>query len=60
MTESNIDRKAACSVKSAPVPLEVSCPGCSTEIEIWSDETETTCGNCGSTVYTLDGNTAAQ
>jgi len=51
MTARKFEEKPACSVKSAPAPVEVPCPDCGTENEIWSDETGTTCSQCGSLVH---------
>lgn len=50
MTDRRLEERPACSVKSAPFPIEVSCPDCGLEMEIWSDETGTTCNKCGSLV----------
>lgn len=33
-----------------PVPEYVKCPNCGATVEIWSDETETECDNCGTRV----------
>jgi len=30
-----------------PYPEEIVCTGCGKTLEIWSDETETTCEDCG-------------
>jgi len=50
MTDRKLEEKPACSVKSAPIPLEVTCPQCKAEVELWSDETDTVCGKCGNVV----------
>ena len=50
MTDKISENKPACSVKSSPFPAEVICPNCKTTVEMWSDETETTCKVCGSLV----------
>lgn len=42
--------KPACSVTNAAVPDVIECPGCGEEIEMWSDETESTCKKCGKAV----------
>ncbi len=34
-----------------PKPELRTCPGCGSEIEIWSDEENANCGKCGKTVY---------
>jgi hypothetical protein len=47
MKENRLEKKPACSVTTAPVPGEVTCPHCGLEIEIWSDETEASCKLCG-------------
>jgi len=31
----------------APYPEEITCFSCGAQSEIWSDESETVCGNCG-------------
>jgi len=54
MKERRLEEKPACAVKSAPVPTEVTCPHCGTEIEIWSDETDSACTFCGLTVHSQD------
>jgi len=33
-----------------PKPEYVACPNCGSDVEIWSDENETECLNCGSKV----------
>jgi transcription elongation factor Elf1 len=43
--------KSPCSVKNAPMPEAVSCPRCAGTVEVWTDEEEATCGNCGQEVY---------
>ncbi len=48
--DKHIEDKPACSVNKALVPVELSCPQCGVEIEIWSDETEVKCNGCGVTV----------
>jgi ribosomal protein S27E len=57
MKEKRLQDKPACVVKSAPVPMEVKCPHCGMEIEIWSDETELKCAMCGFIVYNHEGMT---
>ncbi|MBI5665574.1 MAG: hypothetical protein HZC49_10900 [Nitrospirae bacterium] len=47
MKDRHLEEKPACSVKSAPVPAEVGCPGCGTALEMWSDETDIICTSCG-------------
>jgi predicted amidophosphoribosyltransferase len=44
------EEKSPCSVKNAPMPETVSCPRCAGAIEVWTDEQEAICDNCG---YTL-------
>jgi ribosomal protein S27AE len=46
-TEGNQREKSPCSVRNAPVPETVSCPQCAGGVEVWTDEEEATCGNCG-------------
>ena len=48
MTDRRLEEKPACSVTSVPFPTEVKCASCGEEIEVWSDDTEITCGQCGS------------
>jgi rRNA maturation endonuclease Nob1 len=43
--------KSPCSVKNAPVPEAVSCQQCAGIVEVWTDEEEATCGNCGQEVH---------
>jgi len=50
MKDRHLEDKPACSVKSSPVPLEVTCHGCGAELEIWSDETDIVCKSCGSSI----------
>lgn len=50
MKENRMHEKPACSVISAPVPVEIECPYCNVEIEMWSDETEIECKRCGKRV----------
>lgn len=33
-----------------PKPEYIKCPHCGGQVEIWSDEEKTECGNCGATV----------
>lgn len=47
MKDRPLEEKPACSVTSVPFPTDVTCSQCGKEIEIWSDETESTCGECG-------------
>lgn len=54
MKENNRQEKPACAVKSAPVPVEIKCPHCMVDIEIWSDETEIECQLCGVLVHDQD------
>ncbi len=42
--------KPACSEKYAPMPESIVCLECGRDIEIWSDEDQTACSNCGKTV----------
>lgn len=55
MKENSRHEKPACAVKSAPVPMEIRCPHCNVEIEIWSDEKETECRMCGVLVENGEG-----
>jgi ribosomal protein S27E len=41
------EEKSPCSLKSAPLPETVSCPQCANSVEVWTDEEEATCSNCG-------------
>ena len=43
--------KPACSVRSAQLQTEVTCPHCGFEIEIWSGEDKTMCKVCGYGVF---------
>ncbi len=40
-----------------PKPEEIQCRGCGAAVEIWSDETEATCGKCGEVTSRLIGAT---
>ncbi len=51
MKESKFE-KPACSVKNAATPIEIECPQCGNESEIWSDESETVCSHCGNVIIT--------
>jgi predicted nucleic acid-binding Zn ribbon protein len=43
--------KSHCSVKAMPVPAFVLCVQCGRgDVELWSDEEETTCPSCGGKV----------
>jgi DNA-directed RNA polymerase subunit RPC12/RpoP len=33
-----------------PVPEYIECPNCGSDVEIWSDEEEVICSNCGAMV----------
>ncbi len=48
--KSEFKEKPACSEKYAPLPECIICSGCGQDIEIWSDEEETTCSMCGKTI----------
>jgi hypothetical protein len=45
-----LEKRPACSVKSAPFPVEAICSKCLADNELWSDETETTCTECGNLI----------
>lgn len=47
MKDRHLEERPACSVKSTPVPVEITCNICGTEAEIWSDETDIVCNSCG-------------
>ncbi len=34
----------------SPFPEEITCMFCGSKVEIWSDETDAVCGNCGKVV----------
>ncbi|MBI5141916.1 MAG: hypothetical protein HZA20_06960 [Nitrospirae bacterium] len=42
--------KSPCSTRTAAAPEMVECPVCGEKVEIWSDEEEATCPECGITV----------
>ncbi|QWR76352.1 hypothetical protein [Candidatus Magnetomonas plexicatena] len=46
MTESRFKEKPACSIKSV-VPDTLFCKSCSYENEVWSDEENPVCKECG-------------
>jgi len=55
MRDRRLEERPGCSVKTSPVPMEITCPHCGVEIEIWSDETEVECKLCGKVVHnTID------
>ncbi|MBI5189156.1 MAG: hypothetical protein HZA22_00580 [Nitrospirae bacterium] len=39
--------KPHCSVSVSPSPTVLGCPGCSEEVEVWSDEDAAVCPSCG-------------
>lgn len=39
-----------CSRKAVPTPMEEQCPHCGQDIEIWSDEDQAACKECGRTL----------
>jgi transcription elongation factor Elf1 len=41
------EEKSPCSIQNAPMPETFSCPQCADSVEVWTDEEEATCGNCG-------------
>lgn len=43
---SAVKERPACSEKSMPIPELLVCPECLSEVELWSDEEDTTC-SCG-------------
>ena len=45
-----MDQRPACSEKNAAVPDEVKCDNCGAFLEMWSDEPECICSECGDTV----------
>ena len=51
MKEREFRDKPACSTQNAPFPLDITCPYCGADIEIWSDENETACRLCGYCVF---------
>ena len=50
MRDRPLEEKPACATTSMPVPAELACPECKAELEIWSDESEVTCENCGALI----------
>ncbi len=39
--------KSPCSVKYTPIPEFITCPKCGENVELWTDEEETECMECG-------------
>ncbi len=54
MTDNKNDIRSHCSVTSAPTPTETICKQCGTAVEMWSDDTEVKCENCGALVIQGD------
>lgn len=50
MTEKNPATCPGLSQFMRPKPEYIKCPHCGGQVEIWSDEEEAECGNCGATV----------
>lgn len=50
-TKSGFNEKPACAEKYTPIPEFATCPQCGDEIELWSDEEETSCFSCGYRVF---------
>ncbi len=40
-------QKSPCSVRNSPVPQSVACSHCGKELEVWTDDEEAVCSNCG-------------
>jgi ribosomal protein S27AE len=51
MKDRRLEEKPACSVNTSAVPVEISCPQCGADVEMWSDEKEITCTSCGCLVH---------
>jgi DNA-directed RNA polymerase subunit RPC12/RpoP len=47
----NSSGKSHCSVKKMPVPAFMTCLKCGYDVELWSDEEETTCPVCSRRVF---------
>jgi len=45
------NHKPACSTVNASVPDEVACGECGSLVEMWSDEQEAQCPECGQNLY---------
>ncbi len=46
MSTNEFKETPACADKNTAFPTEDVCPKCGADIEIWSDEDETTCRSC--------------
>ncbi|KJR41311.1 hypothetical protein MCHI_002812 [Candidatus Magnetoovum chiemensis] len=49
MSESQFKEKAPCSVKMA-MPSEIECPSCGYVNEVWNDDEEPKCKECGTNI----------
>ncbi len=45
-----MDKCPGAKVFAQPAPEFIPCPNCHSEVEIWTDEPEAKCDNCGNTV----------
>jgi DNA-directed RNA polymerase subunit RPC12/RpoP len=51
MENKRFEQRPACAEIQMSFPMELTCPRCGGEIELWSDEGETICGLCGYLVF---------
>jgi DNA-directed RNA polymerase subunit RPC12/RpoP len=52
MQDKKVEQDSTClQVHQMSFPMELTCPRCGGEIELWSDEGETICGLCGYLVF---------
>lgn len=50
-TDSTFPAKSPCTVQALPVPEFITCPRCGGEVELWTDEDETSCIFCGQGIF---------
>ncbi len=51
MTEMESKDRFDLFINTIPIPIEITCPRCGFDIELWADENETVCKLCGYTPF---------